>query len=254
LERTLALGGPSEERLLAVRRRIEGELAQPLLLNALRGDRAGLHDLCTKVEEGRFSGDGAELGLAEPLTRSERISNLWEIPRFREGHAQLLDALTDAVEAARLPPEQQEDEFRRIYAPATGLRPFGNLMLADLPKVWEASSRSQADLRCALVGIALEQYRRKQGRWPDRLDDLCPDLLREVPTDPFDGKPLRYRKDDQGVIVYAVGRDLTDGGGDRETLNSNRGGTDWGFRLWDADKRRQPPPLPRPEPIPGVAP
>ncbi len=34
-----------------------------------------------------------------------------------------------------------------------------------------------------------------------------------VPTDPFDGKNLKYRTRETGFVVYSVGEDLTDEGG-----------------------------------------
>jgi hypothetical protein len=35
-----------------------------------------------------------------------------------------------------------------------------------------------------------------------------------VPADPFDGKPMRYRKLAKGYVVYSVGPDMKDEGGD----------------------------------------
>lgn len=56
--------------------------------------------------------------------------------------------------------------------------------------------------------------------------------------DPFDGKPLRYRRLTDGVVVYSVGSNLSDDGGD---LTVPPGGMtdplDIGFRLWDVARR-----------------
>jgi hypothetical protein len=67
-----------------------------------------------------------------------------------------------------------------------------------------------------------------------------PDLLRAVPTDPFDGRPLRYRRDPEGAVVYSVGPDGKDNGGSLADLNRDKDGTDVGFRLWDPGRRHQP--------------
>ena len=48
---------------------------------------------------------------------------------------------------------------------------------------------------------------------PKSLDELVPDLLPEIPTDPFDGKPLRYRATTDGFVVYSVYQDKRDDGG-----------------------------------------
>ena len=49
-----------------------------------------------------------------------------------------------------------------------------------------------------------------------------------------------------GLIIYAVGSDLADNGGNLDR-NAIKPGTDVGFRLWDVPARRQPPPPPKPE-------
>jgi hypothetical protein len=101
---------------------------------------------------------------------------------------------------------------------------------------------SRARLRCAAVAMALERYRQKHGRWPDRLTDLVPEFLSAVPVDPFDGAPLRYRRQEEGVSVYALGRGPRDDGGAFATLNNPLAPTsNVGFRLWDPERRRWPP-------------
>lgn len=67
------------------------------------------------------------------------------------------------------------------------------------------ASRFRAICRLAEAGIGLEQYRRQYGRYPEKP---------ELPTDPFDGKPLRYLP---GVALYSVGPDRKDDGGKPES-------------------------------------
>jgi len=45
------------------------------------------------------------------------------------------------------------------------------------------------------------------------LEEVVPEFLPQVPTDPFDGEPLRYVVADDGYLVYSVGPDATDHGG-----------------------------------------
>ena len=63
------------------------------------------------------------------------------------------------------------------------------------------------------AAIAVERYRRKEGKLPQRLDDLVPDFLPQIPTDPFDGRPLRYRVREEEYLIYSVGADRVDNGG-----------------------------------------
>jgi hypothetical protein len=51
---------------------------------------------------------------------------------------------------------------------------------------------------------------------------------------------LRYRRLDDGVVVYSVGLDGKDKG-DKLDKDLRKDAMDLGFRLWDVPKRRQPP-------------
>ncbi len=62
-------------------------------------------------------------------------------------------------------------------------------------------------------GLAVERYRLARGALPETLRDLVPTYLPEVPLDPFDGRPLRYRHLERGYAVYSVGPDGRDDGG-----------------------------------------
>jgi hypothetical protein len=49
-----------------------------------------------------------------------------------------------------------------------------------------------ACLRCAATACAVERFRLKYKKLPEKLEQLVPEFLPKVPIDPFDGKPLRY--------------------------------------------------------------
>jgi hypothetical protein len=79
-------------------------------------------------------------------------------------------------------------------------------------------ARCLANVRLALTAVALEQFRAAHGnRYPGALAELAPDFLPAVPVDPFDGQPLRYRKQDAGYVLYSIGPDLKDNGGKQMT-------------------------------------
>jgi hypothetical protein len=48
---------------------------------------------------------------------------------------------------------------------------------------------------------ALLSYRREHGRWPHSLAELLGRELRELPTDPATGLPLRYSSDGQRIVL-----------------------------------------------------
>ena len=66
-------------------------------------------------------------------------------------------------------------------------------------EVKQAQNRAQASVvRSAACVLAYKQW---HGAFPDTLNQAMTD----VPIDPFDGKPLRYRREGAGFVVYSVG-------------------------------------------------
>lgn len=73
----------------------------------------------------------------------------------------------------------------------------------------------ESQRRLMIVAIALRRYQLRHGSFPERLEELRPDLLAAVPVDLMDGKPLRYRRlPDGSPLLYSVGFDGQDDGGD----------------------------------------
>jgi hypothetical protein len=78
--------------------------------------------------------------------------------------------------------------------------------------VWYATSNI-ASFRCVRVAIAAEQYKRGRGELPSSQDVLVPKYLPAGVVDPFSGKSLLLKKNDDGYTVYSVGVNRTDDGG-----------------------------------------
>lgn len=78
-----------------------------------------------------------------------------------------------------------------------------------------ALHRKQAIVRLLTLESALRAYQLEHGELPEHLQELMPVYIAELPADPFDvtGKPLRYVRNKQGYVVYSVGPDGNDDGG-----------------------------------------
>jgi hypothetical protein len=68
-------------------------------------------------------------------------------------------------------------------------------------------------MRAARVVIAAERYRLGKGAFPEQLQELVPGYLAEIPKDPFDGRPMRYKRLTTGIVAYSIGEDGQDDGG-----------------------------------------
>ena len=86
------------------------------------------------------------------------------------------------------------------------------MMMPALANSLERKSRNDVQLQATRTILALRAYQLTHGNLPADLSALVPEFLEAVPVDDFDGKPLRYSADRN--IVYSVGKNLKDDGGD----------------------------------------
>ncbi len=86
-----------------------------------------------------------------------------------------------------------------------------------------SATRHQANLRGTLLVVALELYFARNGAYPQQLAELLPDILDEMPIDPFCGEPFRYHLVDALTYdLYSVGENRSDDGGQEETEKGAR--------------------------------
>ena len=88
-----------------------------------------------------------------------------------------------------------------------------SILIPSLTAYVLLGARDCARLHLALAAIAAERYRLKHGSLPESLDALVPNFLEAIPMDPFDGKPVRYKRLEKGYCLYSIGENLVDDGG-----------------------------------------
>ncbi|GMW03718.1 MAG: hypothetical protein AMXMBFR84_48520 [Candidatus Hydrogenedentota bacterium] len=76
-----------------------------------------------------------------------------------------------------------------------------------------AFARDAAANRTAAIATSIEQFRNKRNRLPVDLLEMVPEYFQAVPKDPFDDKPLKYKRLPVGYVVYSVYMDKADEGG-----------------------------------------
>jgi hypothetical protein len=77
----------------------------------------------------------------------------------------------------------------------------------------------ESEIAATRLVVACHLYRLREGKLPHTLQELVPAYLPEIPVDPYDGKPFRYKPEKN--IVYSVGEDLIDSDGAGDVLNSS---------------------------------
>lgn len=249
-ERTLAWGGGFDDAKLAeVDAAFAKESAEPRLLYGLRGERAMFYRICENIDSGAFDAEKAidlnHSSFPTPLTLYVRS----QLPNEQAVGLEMFNRLIAAAgrpagkerQAALAATEAEFDRMvvKRRVGPVPRHLLLGLLMPA-VSKVSEADTRTVANLNAARVAIACERHRQRTGAYPDTLDELPKELLPEVPTDPFSGKSILYKKLADGAVAYSTGGDRTDDGAVKLDPKTEKG-NDLGFRLWTLEHRRQPP-------------
>ena len=80
---------------------------------------------------------------------------------------------------------------------------------ASAPVIHVIDARSRGTILAARTAVAVERHLLAGGKLPVSLAELVPDLLTNVPIDPFNGEPLRYVTSTESYAVFSV-----DGDGD----------------------------------------
>ena len=62
--------------------------------------------------------------------------------------------------------------------------------------------------------VALHEFHARYGAWPERLQELRPEWLSQLPRDPYDGALLRYEVRDDRPLLWSIGPDRVNQGGE----------------------------------------
>jgi hypothetical protein len=104
-----------------------------------------------------------------------------------------------------------------VTAEIKSTSPFNRLEKMVLPSLGHAATKfahAQASMDLARTAIALERCRLAHGEYPESLDALAPQFIARVPHDVIGGRPLKYRRTQDGqFVLYSIGWNETDDGG-----------------------------------------
>ena len=102
---------------------------------------------------------------------------------------------------------------------------FSGTLLPALAKALYRGAEHVGQLRVTQATLAVERFRlAHQNALPASLGELVPQFVDTVPTDPFDGQPLRYIKTSpKGFVIYGLGKDRNDDGGTPKLAGAKTG-------------------------------
>lgn len=113
--------------------------------------------------------------------------------------------------------------------PLAGMRYIiSTSILPNTRKAVQNAVRNETFRRLAVVAIAIKRYELQERVPPPTLESLVPGFLSAVPIDPMSGKSLCYRvSSDSSFILYSVGEDGVDDGGNAILPSSSRFSEMW---------------------------
>lgn len=245
IDRTLAQTEASESALAETQALVQRLEPLPLCRAALRGERAITHRLIKLVEDGgtTFAALATDRG-GEPESLGGIVFRRYRLPA---DHVAFLDMMDQCLQAAALPVELANDRLNAIgMAYREPPFVFAKIAAPVVIKAGYSDVRCCAELRIHAMLLAAERFRLKNGKLPESVGALVPAFLARPYDDPYDGAPLRVVREADRLLIYSVGPDRIDDGGNL-AKHQLPDGTDLGCSLWDVPKRRQPAPPPKPD-------
>jgi hypothetical protein len=238
--------------LTALQAELLAEVEEPVLVNALRGERAIMSRFFDGLVDGRIGADTLAKWAELRPSAAHRTTFYFQRAFIPEDQRRFLRLMTELVEAAKGPPHTRIARSEAVEAEVRAnwdMRyPFHRLMLPASAAVMASSVRNRAVLLTAATLLACERFRLTRGRWPESLSELPKELLAAVPVDPYTGEPIKLAKTPHGIAVYSAAPKSARGL-DMKRLTNPLGGSEVGWPLYDPQHRNLPPlpPAPKPE-------
>ena len=146
--------------------------------------------------------DPSALGMGSARTLAARAVRNGDLVRYLSLMEEYLDAVQQPWPDALKDTQQLNDDLPRHLGP---LNIITNYLGSTESAVAGAAARATANCRLMALAIALERYRRANGKPPATLDELAPKYIKQVPLDPYSGKTFHYTADETGYVVYSLG-------------------------------------------------
>ncbi len=159
-----------------------------------------------------------------------------EISCQRLYHEKMLQCFD--AESAQIHPRIVDDIWTRLERQKTrGFSSFlhhevlSQMLMPNLFRLFQNTAVTQAGIDQAELACTLERYRIAEGRHPEALADLAPRFIDRLPPDVCSGQPLKYRRENDGFVLYSVGWNEKDDGG-TAAMNKSDGMADLNQGDW----------------------
>ncbi len=246
LEQLLSQETIDASELARFQRELEQKTGIPNGKIGMLGERASIHmryvdyetrfeEVKEEIEKSKYSDPATNYVFQDPI-------------RLKECHLHLLERSTTIARALDSAPQAQNAQFQQIDRDnmnfATSSNKLGVIVAPQAAKwlgIVERINRGQAIVQCAITAVAAERYRMKHDHWPESLEKLAPEFLKEAPLNPLSGETLQMKMTEDQLVIYALESDkkFYDGRVSTSLTTTNKN-ENLGFRLWAPKKRPVP--------------
>jgi hypothetical protein len=114
------------------------------------------------------------------------------------------------------------------------------LLLPAVNAACKVEDRQKTQEHLTVIGFALAAYRAENGAYPERLADLAPQTIAQVPVDLYTGQAFRYQRQGDGFLMYSLGPNRADNGGKVDFLDREKAAPGEDTSEWDDYRLRIP--------------
>lgn len=259
--------GWTEPQLASLQEELELLSLFPEFRRSLEVERAMVHELMVQVQDRGPDVLRGALGAGSPADDfwGRRMLGLWrslwsdgDRLMFLRSQQEYLGGLR-AIEAGQPAPiglracelatQRLEQRMRSLFAQRYW---FSRMAIPAYGKATERVLGIDLLRRLSLLAVACERFRLREGHYPSSLADLEPALLRAPVLDPFSGQPFCYRLQEDRFLLYSVGRNGRDDGGNAALAPPTAPASSFGGGLrvvWEGLDAVWPAPAPDPVPV-----
>jgi hypothetical protein len=222
MEKILTMAGNDPAVADAVQKEIEKAWTPPDLIHSLRseaGIQVGEVEMLRKLGPaslGQFAGDSSPD--AATLHMNPQAWNAF----LDANGAYMLHQMRTSINAAKRPFLEATPILRSLDAQTMQGKSLTHLLAVIILPQFALGAEKRASIQALAdtvrAAAAVLAWKARHGAFPATLAQA----LTTVPTDPFDGKPLRYRQEGTGFVLYSVGKDGTFDGGTPDKQPSSR--------------------------------
>ena len=197
-----------------------------LMTDALRAELIGLLDAVDHIDQAPAAQLGGLMELDENAAAWTSLARFWT----DHNRAAILSAFARVIASAKsdrgyLMLLRQSDSVAEQIADTSPLNMrvvFARVALPAYGGVIKNAARADAELTQAATACALERYFIANNAYPATLDELVPRFTKELPLDPVDHQPMRYRKTEDGRYqLHSIGWDGEDNNGGEGDITWN---------------------------------